>query len=62
MTKLEVIDRKLLKSAKKWQNPGYRGKRITDFEFSRVVQVLIHTRRHLGEGFRKFSAKTNDNV
>ena len=22
------------------------------------VQVLIHTRKHLGKGFRKFSAKT----
>ena len=26
------------------------------------VRVLIHTRRHLGEGFRKFSAKTNDKI
>ena len=27
-----------------------------------MVRVLIHTRRHLGEGFRKFSAKTNDKI
>ena len=27
MTKFEVIDRKLQKYAKKWQNPGYRGKK-----------------------------------
>ena len=26
------------------------------------VRVLIHTRRHLGEGFRKFSGKTNDKI
>ena len=26
------------------------------------VQVLLHTRRHLEEGFRKFSAKSNDKI
>ena len=29
---------------------------------SYVIRVLIHTRRHLGEGFRKCSAKTNDKI
>ena len=61
MTKFEVIDRKLQKSAKKWQNPGYRGKKSQILNFP-GVRVLIHTRRNLGEGFRKFSAKTNDKI
>ena len=29
------IDRKLQKTAKKWKNLSYRGKEISDFEFSR---------------------------
>ena len=47
------------KSAKKWQNLGYRGKKSQILNFPGGARVLIHTRRHLGESFRKFSAKTN---
>ena len=65
MTKFEAIDRKLqnkLKSAKKLQNPGYRGKNDQILNFHGGARVLIHTRRHLGESFRKFSDKTNEKI
>ena len=38
-----------------------RQKNLRFWIFPRV-RVLIHTRRHLGEGFRKFSAKNNDKI
>ena len=34
--------RNKLKSVKKWQNPGYRGKNISDVEFSRGTGTNTH--------------------
>ena len=36
------------------------GQKIPNFDFFPQVPLLTHASRHLGEDFRKFSAKTND--
>ena len=62
MTKNEVISQK---PSKKWifgENGNFltlSGQKIPNLNFS--TGTTTHTRsRHLGEDFRKFSAKTND--
>ena len=65
MTKLEFIDQKLharVKVCKKVAKSGLSRPKNLRFRIFLGVRVQIHTRRHLGEGFRKFSGKTNDKV
>ena len=65
MTKIEIISQKPAKNwifGKKWpffdtfwpKNPEY-------WIFPRIT-LLTHASRHLGEDFRKFSAKSNDKI
>ena len=65
MTKIEVISQKASK-------PGFLAKKghfLTVFSQENLrfwifprVKLLVYTRKHLGEDFRKFSVKTNDKI
>ena len=50
------------KSAKNGQNLPLLDQKNPKFWIFPQVPLLIHARRHLGEHFRKFSAKNNDKI
>ena len=63
MTKIEVISQKPSKNwifGKNGNFDTFLPKKIPHFGFSHGLPLLAHARRHIGEDFRKFSAKTND--
>ena len=45
-----------------WSKSGLSRQKNLRFWIFPGVRVLIHTKWHLGEGFRKFSAKSNDKI
>ena len=63
MTKIEVIRHKPLKNwifGKKLPFFDTFWPKNPQFQIFLWVTLLTHDRRHTGEDFRKFSAKTND--
>ena len=65
MTKIEVINQKPSKNWIFGKNGHFLtlfGQKNPQFWIFLRVPLLTHTSRHLGEDFKKFSAKTNDKI